>query len=217
LLKFYLTSLRDLRLSCTCRIWCHGNRIGKRAPHNEWPDIVLLAALLAFTFIGYSRSETIRSWLMPFSRTIISSLGFGNIECNPTPMMLGEPIYISTWISVALSAVSVSCTFITIAYTCITFRNYTSSLNPHFPMQPASAMPDLALDHVASYTFTSSEFPLLTSPILFACYTGQILDHNHGADSNTYLAVGTGSISRRFVARHSYPGRLLRCHHRDDP
>jgi hypothetical protein len=94
---------------------------------------IVLIALLAFTFIGYSRSETIRSWLMPFSRTIISSLGFGNIESNPTQMMLGEPIYISTWISVALSAVSVPCTFITIAYMCITFRNYTFVSKPTLP------------------------------------------------------------------------------------
>jgi hypothetical protein len=88
--------------------------------------IVFLAALVAFTFIGYSHSETVRSWLMPFSRTIISSLGFGNLATNPTQMMLGEPVFISTWISVALSALTVSWTFVCIAYLGTTWRAHTA-------------------------------------------------------------------------------------------
>jgi hypothetical protein len=96
--------------------------------------IVLLAALLAFTFIGYAHSEAVRSWLMPFSRTIISSLGFGNLTTNPTQMTLGEPFFISTWISIALSAVSVSWTLVCVAYLCTEWRNcaivFKSSLDP---------------------------------------------------------------------------------------
>ncbi|MGF7183664.1 hypothetical protein [Tunturiibacter psychrotolerans] len=79
---------------------------------------IFLAALVAFTFAAYSHSDAIRSWLMPFSRTIISSLGFGNIATNPTQMMLGDPVFISTWISIVLSAATIATTFIFILYLC---------------------------------------------------------------------------------------------------
>jgi hypothetical protein len=123
--------------------------------------IVFLAALVAFTFVAYSHSQTTRSWLMPFSRTIISSLGFGNIESNPTQMMLGEPFFIRTWISVALSAVSVSCTFITIAYLCITFRNYTFVSKPTLPHAPGEC------DAESWHTITWFLIPLLIANLVF--------------------------------------------------
>jgi hypothetical protein len=106
-------------------IWMHAAL--RRSPKLRLTfGIVFLAALVAFTFIGYSHSETTRSWLMPFSRTIISSLGFGNLATNPTQMMLGEPVFISTWISVALSAVTVSWTFICFAYLGTICRTYAA-------------------------------------------------------------------------------------------